>query len=106
MKFQLFNKTTSYRKFDYSPMYYDERKERLDLKKKQFESLESENLTEDQRRTMLRNSMQESWQFSRNQKVSRNSSMRVLILIGLIVALGYFIFNGLDDIDTVIHKIW
>lgn len=88
-------------------MHYDERKERLALKKKEFEKLDENNLTEAERRAILRSNMQNSWsraQFSQKQKQA--SSIRVLLLVGLLFALGYFIFNGVNDVDTVVKKLW
>lgn len=87
-------------------MHYDERKERLDLKKAQFESLKREDLTEEERRKILRQNMSESWSRGSNVEKQRSSAnLRVFLLIILILILGYFIFNGLDDVDVVVKKI-
>jgi len=87
-------------------MHYDERKERLELKKAQFESLKREDLTEEERRKILRQNMSESWSRGSNVEKQRSSAnLRVFLLIILILILGYFIFNGLDDVDVVVKKI-
>ena len=44
MQFTFFNKKVQHKRFDYSPMYYDERKERLELKKAEYSKLANENL--------------------------------------------------------------
>ena len=106
MQFRFLNKTFKNKRFDFSPMHYDERKERLDLKKAQFESLKREDLTEEERRKILRQNMSESWNRGSNIEKQRSSAnLRVFLLIILIVILGYFIFNGLDDVDVVVKKI-
>jgi hypothetical protein len=106
MQFKFLNKTFKPKNFNYSPMYYDERKERLELKKAQYERLTAEDVSEEERRNMLRQSMHETWDRTKHAQQQRYSSnMRTLILLLLIVALGYFIFNGLDDVDTVVKKL-
>lgn len=106
MQFRFLNKTFKNKRFDFSPMYYDERKERLELKKSQFENLNREDLSEEDRRKILRHNMSETWNRGKNAEKQRSSSnMRVLFLIALILALGYFIFNGLDEVDVVVKKI-
>lgn len=106
MQFRFLNKTFQNKRFDFSPMHYDERKERLALKKAQFESLNREDISEEDRRKILRQNLSESWNRGKNVEKQRSSSnIRVVILIALIVALGYFIFNGLDEVDVVVKKI-
>ncbi len=107
MKFRFLNKTIENRQFDYSPMYYDERKERLNRKKKEYAKLENENLSDSERTEIFRNNLKEGWSRAEYRSSQQKSSnIRVLILIGLIVALGYFIFNGVDEVDTVVTKLW
>ncbi|MFT7345336.1 MAG: hypothetical protein ACI9XP_001931 [Lentimonas sp.] len=107
MKIQFLSKTTQNKRFDYSPMYYDERKEKLELKKKEFSGLSSNNLSPSDRKDILRRNMQTTWQKNQQgQKARKTSNMRVLMLIGIILILGYFIFNGLDEVDTVVKKLW
>jgi uncharacterized membrane protein YjgN (DUF898 family) len=106
MQFRFLNKTFKNKRFDFSPMHYDERKERLDLKKAQFESLDREDLSEEDRRKILRQNMSESWNRGSNVEKQRSSAnLRVFLLVILILILGYFIFNGLDDVDVVVKKI-
>ena len=65
-----------------------------------------EELSDEERRNMLRQSMHETWDRSKHAQQQRYSSnMRTIILLVVIVVLGYFIFNGLDDVDTVVKKL-
>lgn len=106
MQFRFLNKAFKNKRFDFSPMYYDERKERLELKKSQFESLNREDITEEERRKILRQNLSETWNRGSNtQKQRSTSNMRVVFLILIILALGFFIFNGLDEVDVVVKKI-
>lgn len=106
MEFRFFNKKIQHKRFDYSPMYYDERKERLELKKAEYEKLDSEELSSDERQAILRQNMQNTWSRSQHaSKAKSSSNIRIVILIAIILVLGYFIFSGLDDVDVVVKKI-
>jgi len=91
------------KRFDYFPRYYDERKERIDLKRKLYGD---EELSEDDRTMLMREKMKEN---RNNQQIAQNNlysqNTRSLILIFLVLVLGYFLLNGLDDIDQVIFKL-
>ena len=106
MQFRFLNKSFQAKKFNYSPMYYDERKERLELKKAQYEKITSGDLSEEDRKKLLRQAMHETWDRTKHAQQQRYSAnIRTLFLIALIVILGYFILNGLDDVDTVVKKL-
>lgn len=107
MKFRFLTKTIQHKRFNYSPMYYDERKERLELKKKEFGRLQDENLSEKDRKDILRRNMQDSW--GRSKKLSQqkqSANLRVVLLIALILIIGYYFFSGVDEVDTVVKKLW
>jgi hypothetical protein len=65
-----------------------------------------ENLSDDERVLIMREKLREkrsSHQVNQNQLYNRNT--RSLFLIFIVLVLGYFILNGLDDIDHVIFKL-
>ena len=107
MKFRFLNNTLENRRFDYNPRYYDERKETLAQKKEYYEKMKSGELSDDDRRTAFRESFKS--ELSRGeyrQGQNRSANIRVILLIVVIVALGYFVLNGLDDVDTIVNKLW
>ena len=107
MKFRFLNKTIENQRYNYTPMYYDQRKERLNRKKKEYAKLKDENLTDSERTEIFKNNLREGWSRAEYRSSQQKSSnIRVVILIVLIVALGYFIFNGVDEVDTVVTKLW
>ena len=60
-----------------------------------------------ERRELLRENLRSEFSRSEVRKnTNRTSNLRVLLLIGLILALGYFILNGVDEVDTVVKKLW
>lgn len=107
MKFKFLANTIKNKRFDYAPMYYDQRKEWLKLKKKEFDRLENKNLSDEDRKKILRRNMQESWSRTSNAQNERSTSnFRVLLLIVILLVLGYFVFNGISEVDTVVKKLW
>lgn len=107
MKITFFSKTRAHKKFHYIPMYYDEQKEYLELKKAQYRDRDKTEQDIETRKDILRQEMSANWSRTQNAAAAkRTSNIRILILIGLIVALGYFILYGLDQVDVVINKLW
>lgn len=107
MKFRFLNNTLENRRFDYNPRYYDDRKEAIERKKEYYEKLKTGELSDDERRTMFRESLKgELTRGEYRQGQNRSANIRVLILIAVLTALGYFIFNGLDDVDTIVNNLW
>ncbi|TNF00678.1 MAG: hypothetical protein EP322_00980 [Bacteroidetes bacterium] len=107
MKIKFLNKVTEPKRFRYTPMYYDERKERIEERKAHYKSTEDGTLSEEDRINALRANLRSEWSRTEvRQSHFRSSNIRILILIGILLALGYFIFNGVDEVDTVVHKLW
>lgn len=106
MKIKFLNNTLQNQRFNYNPRYYDERTEKLERLKERYAENKTEPSTEE-RKSMLRENMKENWSRTEIRKAHNTSSnIRIVLLIGLLLALGYFIFNGLDDVDTVVKKIF
>ena len=107
MKLRFLNKTIAHQRFNYNPRHYDERKERLAAKKKQYEELENSTVSDERRKEIFRENIKGEWdriQYRKNEQ--KSSNYRILILITIILVLGYFIFNGVDEVDTVVKKLW
>ncbi len=107
MKFRFLNNTLENKRFDYSSRYYDDRKEALAQKKAYYEKLKSGELSEDERRSMFRKSLKgELTRGEYRQGQNRSANIRVILLVIVLTALGYLIFNGLDDVDALVNKLW
>ena len=88
-------------------MYYDEKKEALDKKKELYRRMNDGELSESEKKEMLRDEMRQSWSRTNYRKSQEKASnIRILILVLVFLALGYFIFNGIDEVDTIVEKIW
>jgi hypothetical protein len=107
MKLRFLNTSGKHQRFHYNPMYYDERKERLDKKKELYRKMHDGALSTDERREMFKDNLRENWSRTDIRGLQhRKANLRVILLILIIVALGYFIFNGIDEVDTVVKNLW
>lgn len=106
MQIRFFNKNFHHKRFEFNPRYYDERKERLELKKAEYDRIANQDLSQEERQDLLRQHMKENWSRAQGSQRQRSSSnIRILIIILIMLALGYFILNGLDDVDVVVKKL-
>jgi len=53
MKIRFLNRTIEHQRFNYNPMYYDERKEQLASKKKLYKELEENDIKGERRKEIL-----------------------------------------------------
>lgn len=107
MRIKFLNNTLKNRQYDYTPRYYDERKEQLDGKKKLYDRLHNNELTSEDRRQMLRESMSRSWSNSDyKRRETQKYNIRILILVLVLCALMYFILYGVDEVDNIVKKLW
>lgn len=107
MKFRFLNNTLENKRFFYNPRHYDERKESLAQKKEYYEKVQAGDLSDDERRTKFRENFKgELSRGEYRQGQNKSANIRVFLLIIVLTALGYFIFNGLDDVDTIVNNLW
>ena len=101
---RLFNFKSNYRRFNFYTRFYDENKERLDLKRKQYHNNEISSFEE--RKLIFKEQLKENWSINKSKSsLNLSYNIRILSLIGLILLLGYFILNGLEIIERVIFII-
>lgn len=101
---RIFNIKPRYKRFNFYTRFYDESKERIELKRKQYHDLE--NASAEERKMILKEQMRESWSNGKKrQSANLYFNIRIITLICIIFLLGYFIFNGVDSVEKVIYKI-
>ena len=94
-----FMKVNQHKRFDYRPMYYNERKEQLMKQVEQNKHAKSS--TSSERELIMRE------QFARNKRIdsyqnqSFKSTIRLVIILAIILGLIYFLFQGMDDMVEV-----
>lgn len=94
-----FIKVNRHKNYDYTPMYYNERKEKLNAMISSYESKEGK--TEDQinveSKERMRLRLQNSWSAQAEYKnKSRAANLRLIIILIVLVVLVYVIFGVVD----------
>ena len=82
-----------YKRFTYEPRTFDERKQRLDKRKKEIEKeLEIEKKLGKKYEEHLRESINDSWTRRETRRVQRNSSLRVLLILAALLTIVYYLY--------------
>ncbi|MFT6815828.1 MAG: hypothetical protein ACJAZ3_001741 [Sphingobacteriales bacterium] len=91
MRLPSFFKTSNYHRFDYTPLYYDERKEDLEKRVRKIKREIGEEVDENlEKRISNINFRSQSYQVG---KAKRQSSFRlIIIIIGLMLAAYFLLF--------------
>ena len=86
-----FFKQNQHKRFEYSPRFYDERKERLEeIRKKYSESGEAKKFSSEG----FRMRMSSEWRSGSSRKSSRGTNMRLILIVMALILLSYLIlFN-------------
>lgn len=85
-----FFRTPEHKRFHYEPIFYDERKERLEERIKQIEQEYGINNGEQTVRTMGRGSF--SSHYGRRKKAQQYSNTRLVLIIAFLLIISYFLF--------------
>lgn len=102
-----FMKVNRNRRYDYTPRYYDERKEKLRARIEKYQNEENKEATDTEvRLAELRDRISDNW--VRGDEYKQNifkSNIRLVIILAVILALVYFIFSGLEIGGTYIEQL-
>ncbi len=87
----------SYKRFDYKPRTYDEQKEKLEKRQRQVEKeLAIEQRLGKNYEAQLREKISNSWSRKETRRQSRNSSIRLLVILAILVLIIFAIYSKLD----------
>ena len=89
MRFSLFKKP-EHRIFDYSPLYYDEHKERLEKLREEYEQQGKKDVEEKLKEYKFREKMRSEWKHT-SVNHSKGTFFRVVIIASVLVAITYFL---------------
>jgi hypothetical protein len=87
-KLPSFFKQNQHRRFEYSPRFYDERKERIEEMRKKYGGEES---AEKFSSTNFRMRMNSEWRNSGSRKGSRGTSLRLVVIVLALFLISYLI---------------
>ncbi len=86
--------SSNYKRFDYRPRTFDEQKEKLEKRRIEIEKeLEREKRLGANYEEHLRERIGNSWSRRETRRQQKNSSIRLLLILSILVALLYVIFN-------------
>lgn len=91
-----FMKVNRHKRFDYTPRYYDERKDRIENMKKLYSEEGTEKTSA--QRELLRDDIRRAWRndSSSISKQKNAANIRLIIILALILLAVYFIFGYVD----------
>ena len=101
-RFSLFKLPNQYRRFEYTPRYYDPKKEERDKRFRQIDAeKESESVERPRREISFRN--ENSRLDYRTQ--SRKSMVRLVIILGVLVYLVYYLYRYAGFFDATLESL-
>jgi hypothetical protein len=77
--------------FDYKPRYYDERKERLEKLKKQYENVDDNE--EDFKPSLIKSGLKTDWQRSKHLAHDKKANLRLALIIVILVGIFAYILD-------------
>lgn len=87
-------KTRSYYVFNYTPRYYDERKERLQkLEEKYSQENESELEGDEVTITFSKDNLKNAWRKSKKRSSDTKSSRRLALIITILIGIVVYMFD-------------
>ncbi|MCH2235007.1 MAG: hypothetical protein MK078_12210 [Crocinitomicaceae bacterium] len=96
-KFSLFKLPNKHKRFEYTPRYYDERKEALEKKIKQYNT---EAVAEDEvkmrREVNFRENVSDRWSNSEFRRKNKRANLRLLIILVAVLGVFYVLFTQID----------
>jgi hypothetical protein len=77
--------------FDYKPRYYDERKERLEKLKKQYENVDDND--ENFKPSLIKSGLKTDWQRSKHLAHDKKANLRLALIIVILVGIFAYILD-------------
>ncbi|MDG2369180.1 MAG: hypothetical protein P8M12_00920 [Flavobacteriales bacterium] len=100
-------KLPNHKKFDFSPRYYDEEKERMEKKRAEF--AKEINVDKNEKSVQIESRMREQFK-SRSQTTNYTtnssywSNIRLLVIFGILMIGFYYIYIHLDEVLLALTK--
>lgn len=104
-RFSLFKLPNRHKRFDYVPRYYDPRKEILQQKLEQAKRENGEEVEGSAARQIkFKAQLEDKWGNSDFKAQNMRSNIRLIVILGCVIALFYYIFIGLDGLGYFIDN--
>lgn len=95
----VFKMPSKYRKYNFQPRYYDERKENLKRKLEREKNIGSAG----EREIKFKSELEETWGNTERKSQILKSNFRLLVILVLITAGVYYVFTGMDSAEEIIN---
>jgi len=100
-RLSVFKMPSKYRRYNFQPRYYDERKEQLKRKIEREDKIAS-NLSK--RDIKFQSEMAETWGNTHRKSQIFKANIRLLIILVLIMGGTYYLFMAMNDAETAINN--
>jgi len=95
MRFSIFKQHKN-KTFNYTPRFYDERKERLNNLKKKYGVVEGESDLDNKSSGYSRVNFRDEWKQTSRVKSNRNSRLRFMIIFLILLIVAFIILQRID----------
>lgn len=90
-----FMKVNRHKKFNFTPRFYDERKDRIRKLKEVYS--DSSKLTPDEKQLQLRERIQSNWKANKTySQKSKSANLRLIIILAILLLVAYLILGNVD----------
>ena len=101
-RMSIFKMPSKYRKYNFHPRYYDERKEALKHKLVREAKINS---TVSEREIKFQSHLEETWGNTERKSQILKSNIRLLVILLVILASAYYVFIGMDSAEEAINNV-
>ncbi len=104
-RFSLFKLPSRHKRFDYVPRYYDAEREELKKKIKAAERLNGNGDDQNfEREIRFKNKVENKWGNSDYKAQSMRSNVRLIVILGIVFIVFYYVFIALDGIGVFLDE--
>jgi len=100
-RMSVFKMPSKYRRYNFQPRYYDERKEQLKRKLEREASI-ADSLSV--REIKFKSELEETWGNTERKSQVLKANVRLLVILLLICAGVYYVFTAMDTAEAIINN--
>lgn len=99
-----FMKVNRHRRFNFTPRFYDERKERIDKLREAYHG--DTDSSPEERQLQLRERIQSNWSTNKSySKKSKAANLRLIIILAVLLLIVYLILGNVDVFSSKVIDI-
>ncbi len=103
-----FFKLQKHKEFNFTPRYYNEDKERLEQRYNEIANEQGVTTNRDKqivrRQISFREKVNDSWKMANHSRQNKFSNLRLLVILGVLIAAFYFIYLNIEPfINNIVN---